>query len=254
MSLIVGKQKYKNINIIVDNGKKYICKKLTENENRFLSKIKKEKYLLKPDKIIGDLAYLPFIDGGTIENCDKKYFIKAIEAIAEFHSFVKVKDFEFLPEINYEKELNQLELMFVDIKLSEIKNQINKLFDKKYVCHGDFIALNVLKDGENIKIIDWKNTGIGFAEMDIGRLLGDLHYENPGIDHRYYDFTWHDELIEVYLSKRKRFDDKFDMEKSRKLIILGELWNYLGPIEMGIRDSVWFNANLEAFTALLPRI
>ena len=257
MAIVVGKMKYKNINIVVDNGKKYICKELTENENRFLSKIKREEYILKPDKVIGSLAYLPFVEDGVIENGNKKFFIKAIEVIAEFHNFTNVNEYKFLPEINYEKDINELELISTDLNLLEIKNQIKKLFDKKYVCHGDFIALNVLKDGENIKIIDWENACIGFAEMDIGRLLGDLHYDNPSVNHRYYNFDWHDELVENYLEERKRLDGNFDMEKSRKLIILGELWNYLGPIEMGIRnktqDSVWFKANLEVFRAFLPR-
>ncbi len=250
MALIVGDQNYEKIDLVEIEGKKYIKKEVSEKEKDLYESSKEFEFILKPEKLVGNVAFFEYLSEGNILNKDKKYFAKAVEEIAKFHNkgrFLK------LEQTNYE-----IKTEIPHVEASWVTEQINKIDDRKFcLCHGDLIALNILKDGDDVKIIDWENMEIGFAESDIGRLLGDLYYVNPSFDHRYYNFTWHNELIEIYLAKRRELNNLYDIDEGRKRIYLGELWNYLGPIEMGVKnkqtETEWFRKNVEAFEITLKK-
>ena len=201
-------------------------------------------FVLKPEKLVNMTAFLEYLPEGNILDKENKYFVKTVEGMAKFHNKGRFLNLE---QTNYEIK-TEIPL----VEASWVTEQINKIDGRKFcVCHGDLIALNILKDKDDVKIIDWENMEMGFGESDIGRLLGDLYYVEPSFEHRYYDYSWHDELVEIYLAKRKELNNLYETDEGRKRIYLGELWNYLGPIEMGVKhqqtETEWFKKNMEAF-------
>jgi thiamine kinase-like enzyme len=257
--LVVDDQKYEKIKLVEIRGRKFIRKKLAEKEKLFYQTCPEKLYILKPG-YHGQYAYFPYLEEGIIIKARKEDWIKSVEAIADFQETVNSSDFDFLPRVNYKAEVKQMAQVGIyepDLKplWKGLIEEFGNLGNGGEVCHGDLIGLNILKSNGGIKIIDWEDAEIGWGEFDIGRLLGDLYYQNPSYEHRYYNFDWHDELRDKYISKRKEINQNYDEREGKRRIILGEIWNYLGPIEgclkHGESDSEWYRTNK---TALLETV
>ncbi len=215
--------------------------------------------ILFPEKVEHHTAYFPYINPGNLLGKDKRYWILAIQAIAKFHHYIKTEKITFLIQdtpylkslentLNYAAELN-IELPMM--QLEQLRKDYILVEKNLQVIHGDFLAQNIMVMDEKIKIIDWEDMELGFPEHDVGRLLGDLNCIEPRWNKKYYPLEWHNSLAEEYLKHRLLLDSTYDIDTGRKMIHLGEMWNYLGPIEMSLMrkdlKSEWFLANLKAF-------
>lgn len=260
MSFQANKFSYQKINLIDIDNEKYIKKPIRQIEKQFFQNTKSFKFILQPTKIEDNFAYYKYLKKGNISNKEKIYFIQALKAIAKIHSITNIQNFNFLKtdlknrtKIDYKKA--NIKQKYLE-KLSEEIEKINK--NNLRICHDDFIALNILiTEEDSIKIIDWEDACLSFPESDVGRLLGDLFYEDINFEHRYYDFSWYEELCEVYLQERKKYEVNYDLKLGKKRIIIGELYNYLGPIKSCLKSSVkneWFLANVDAFNKTVQDI
>lgn len=251
MTLVIGNKTYPKIDLIEIAGKGYVKKVISEEEMALYQKTTDFDFVLKPQKIDNKEALFEYLSNGNILGKNKENFIKTVEAMAIFHNrgrFINIETAKYKTEV-------EIKLPGVKWIIEEI-NQIKR--DAYTVCHGDLIALNVLENKNGIKIIDWENMELGFSESDIGRFLGDLYYVNPSFERRYYDFSWHDELVNAYVNKRHELNSNYDKGEGIRKIYLGELWNYLGPIEMGLKNkdikSLWYKKNVEAFQKTLTKV
>ncbi|MFA6518631.1 MAG: phosphotransferase [Candidatus Shapirobacteria bacterium] len=230
-------------------------KALNSSEIRFYELLKGDSrfdFVLFPEKIENNIGYFPWFEGGDLIGKEKKYYLMAVEAIAKFHHFVKEIKCDFIKfDKKYYANSLDLNLNLPEKQMNELKRSLEIIESNYQLIHDDFLPQNVVTDGRVVKIIDWENMRGGFAEHDIGRFLGDLHCTNPNWQKKYYPLGWQDELEECYLTVRKKLDTKYDIVFGKKMIRIGRMFNYLGPIEMcsksGDVNSPWFLANLEAF-------
>ncbi len=237
-------------------------KKISSKEINFYNLLQNNQNfdcILFPSKIEENTAYYPHLSSGNLLEKDKKYYILAMQAIAKFHHFIKSEQVSFItPDADWyarslENTLKYADEQSVDLPKQKIEMLRKSLEMIKYsfqLIHGDFLPQNVMVYDEKVKIIDWENLMYGFAEHDAGRFLGDLHNENPRWNKKYYPLEWRVSLIDAYLQSRSKLDSKYDVQLGKQLIHLGEMWNYLGPIEMCLmrKDSTsdWFLQNLKA--------
>ncbi|HSV95151.1 MAG TPA: phosphotransferase [Spirochaetia bacterium] len=237
-------------------------KQLSSIEISFYSLLKNNSnfdFVLFPEKIENEVGYFPLLESGNLLGKDKKYYVLAMQAIAKFHHFIKTQPLPFveIDEDYYARSLKNTLDYAVDQNVELPTKQINELQDsfkligdKFQLIHDDFLPQNVVVDHDEVKIIDWEDMKYGFAEHDIGRFLGDLDAKNPQWDKKYYPQQWHDSLIDTYVQNRQRLDPSYDVDIGKQQILLGEMWNYLGPIEMclnrGEINSNWFLANIKA--------
>jgi thiamine kinase-like enzyme len=260
MSLNIGNRVYPHLQIANTPNGRFVQKKISAKEQKFYSLFPNASYILYPNKVKNGIATFPYLAEGNILGKDKIYFQKAISALAQFHFGSKtVKSDPVFVQENYIETIQNI-FESVDTHkaainleyLNMLKREISEIPESELcLCHDDLIALNVLKVGVDIKILDWDQVKIGFGESDVGRFLGDLFYEELSFTHRYYDFRWHNELCELYVAKRHDLDGNYDQQQGKKRILLGELWNYLGPISSCTSkndyESEWFRANIAAF-------
>jgi thiamine kinase-like enzyme len=237
-------------------------KQLSSKEINFYSLLQNNSNfdcILFPEKIEGNIGYIPLFESGNLLGKDIQYYVLALQAIAKFHHFIKTQPLSFIEvdKYYYARSLKNTLYFASDQNIKLPTQQIDELQDSLkliennfQLIHDDFLPQNVVVDHDTVKIIDWEDMRYGFAEHDIGRLLGDLHNESPKWNKKYYPLDWHDSLIDIYLLSRSQLDPSYDTKNGRHLIHLGEMWNYLGPIEMCLKrketKKSWFLENLKA--------
>ncbi len=215
--------------------------------------------VLFPEKIEKGVGYFPLFESGNLLDKDKKYYVLAVQAIAKFHHFIRTQPTSFIKDdkdyyaqslrntLDYASDQN-IELPIQQI--NELRDSIKLIGDNFQLIHDDFLPQNVIIDHDSVKIIDWEDMRYGFAEHDVGRLLGDLNNEKPKWNKKYYPLDWHDSLIDSYLQSRSQLNSGYNVQIGKHLIHLGEMWNYLGPIEMCLKRKEtrtdWFLENLKA--------
>ncbi|MFH1601893.1 MAG: phosphotransferase [Candidatus Shapirobacteria bacterium] len=216
-------------------------------------------YILFPKKIENNIGYFSLLQSGNLLGKDKKFYVLAMQSIAKFHHFIKTQTTSFIEDnrdyyarslentINYASDQN---ITLPAQQVSELQVSLKLIENNFQLIHDDFLPQNVLVDHEDVKIIDWEDMRYGFAEHDIGRFLGDLHSNKPRWNKKYYPLGWHSSLLDAYLEHRLQLDSDYDIQLGRRLIHLGEMWNYLGPIEMCLKrkqiKTDWFLENLKA--------
>jgi thiamine kinase-like enzyme len=97
------------------------------------------------------------------------------------------------------------------------------------VCHGDFLFKNIIRDNENLYLIDWEYFGVSLKYWDLATLWLQLMDSNefqkvifkrvPLIDHEAFRLT----VIGILL-KEIRLDNETDKKRNmeRLLQIAGE--------------------------------
>lgn len=264
MKITTNLKTYENVNLVTRDGVKYIKKAISAPEKDFYQIIEDkypqlENIILIPEIVEQQNAYFRFIEEGQVDKHDGKTFRLIMENVALLHSQLAAKDFSFLNRRpSYVREFTVLMELVKSVNFEEKEEVIQiiefiskstEIIELNNVIHDDLIPLNILKNTNKIFITDWEYVKIDFAERDIGRLLGDLYFENYSFSNRYYNYAIHDELVDIYLTARKKFDPKYDKELGKFRVYLSELINYLGPIEACIKLGEldrWFFANVEA--------
>lgn len=128
------------------------------------------------------------IDEKAIIAFSKKYKVGENFAIKEFDD---IKEGKKLMQIASSTKGNLLKEFASEIRKAEklykyVKNDANRLGDKKVLCHNDVYAPNYLMDSEdNIFLIDWEYAGINYGANDISCIL--------------CRYDWSDEQVERYL-------------------------------------------------------
>lgn len=216
-------------------------------------------FVLFPEEVKESTGYFPLLESGNLLGKDKSYWFLAVEAIAKFHHFIKYQSVPFIEidssrysralenTLNYAAEQNvelpSKQMRMLTESLSFIKSRFQPI-------HDDFLPQNVMVEDNQVKIIDWEDMQYGFAEHDVGRFLGDLNSDNPSWNKKYYPLGWRDSLVDAYVQNRLQLDPKYDIQIGQQLVHLGEMWNYLGPIEMCLKrketKTEWFLENLKA--------
>lgn len=244
----------------------HFTKQLSATEIAFFHLVEKRPefwFALLPERIEGNTGYFRRLEGGNLLGKQQSYYSAAMRGIATFHHYTRDVHIDFLPRNQdyYEKSLRQtmeyaarLQISLPEERLRELEASLPLLTGDIWVIHDDFLPQNVMVDGSGIKIIDWAELRYGFPEHDVGRFLGDIAADTPQWQKKYYPTEWKPTLIQQYLDTRGELDPTYDSNVGRSMIRLGELWNYLGPIEMCLKDgdtqSDWFRENLRGFQNL----
>ena len=236
-------------------------KTISDQEIAFYQSLKNNSnfdFILFTQKIDHNLAEFEYLPAGDLlKNKNLNYYLKAVEAIAKFHYHTQNLKLNIPIDLNYYSSSLKLNFSLPPEQLAILESSLDYINSHLQLIHDDFLPQNVLVDGENIKIIDWENLRYGFAEHDLGRFLGDLDNNLPHFDKKYYPSKWYPLLKQRYLQTRKSLDQNYDLSLGENLIVIGEMWNHLGPIEMCLKQndstSVWFTENLKALSNLKPK-
>ncbi len=242
----------------------YYKKQLSHKEITFYQLLQNNPnftFILFPEKVEEDLGYFRLLSDGNLLHKGKEFFLLATEAVAKFHHFSRTVNFDFIPKNqgyykesfqNIKNHASQNNISLPEKQIEELIEWLGKINENEYVIHDDFLPQNIMVEGNGIKIIDWAYMRYGFPEHDIGRFLGDIEAKNPDWQKKYYPTSWKNELIQRYLDVRKLLDTSYDVQKGKRWIRLGEMWNYLGPIEMCLKEgdskSEWFQENIKALS------
>lgn len=250
-----------NVHKMTSSTTKY-KKQLSSKEISFYGLLQNDSNfdcILFPEKVEENVGYFPLLGSGNLLGNDKKYYVLAVQAIAKFHYFIRTLPISFIEvdkdyyarslknALDYASDQN-IELPTQQI--NELRDSLKLIGDNFQLIHDDFLPQNVIIDHDNVRIIDWEDMRYGFAEHDAGRFLGDLNNKKPRWNKNYYPLVWRDSLIDTYLQSRSQLDPSYDIQLGKRLIRLGEMWNYLGPIEMCLKrketKTDWFLENLKA--------
>ena len=67
------------------------------------------------------------------------------------------------------------------------------------IVHDDLLSMNILRDGDTVKVIDWGATVIGPYACDLGRWLGDLRHTK---DRLWVPHSWVDPILKAYYQRQ----------------------------------------------------
>lgn len=253
---------------VLPDGRPFVEKRITPPEKALFAHVARTtSCILLPFAMEGDKARYPFLPEGDILGRPLPVWERAVGAIASLAALPLPRD--GIPGLRVGKQdgyqdtltrvIDLARMAGVDLPrkaLDFLHTHIPHLpLAQPCLVHDDLIAFNVLTDQGRIYLIDWEHARIDFPEKDIGRFLGDLHWQDPAPDHLYYPATWHDGLIQTYLDARTRLDPAYDRELSTRHIRFAEMWNALGPLERMMEDATgldtpWFKANLQRLAVL----
>ncbi len=257
---------YDHVQIGDIDGRRIIRKPISPVETEFFSVANElgiTNIMVTPREICSDQAYYEYLDGGDIIGAPIAVWRECARTVAILSS-TKPKPPKLIPTATRQQYLDRISTVcHLSAKHGANMNRASLQFMEEHTgslildayCHDDLIALNVLRDGHKTRIIDWEHIRIDFREKDIGRLLGDLYFQNPAPGKYYYPTAWREELIDLYLDETKQDLPDYDTTVARNNVNFAMLWNYLGPIHSVLRsgvnlDSEWLSANITEFNAV----
>ncbi len=115
------------------------------------------------------------------------------------------------------------------------------------LIQNDLLPINIIKEKEKIKIIDWEHGAIGCYTTDIGRLLGDFQNDKGNY---WVNNEWEEEILKVYYMEISKNDDfmvtykefLFDYECSKLINYVGIIFAF---VINGWEVTDWYKLNYE---------
>ncbi|MCK5072394.1 MAG: hypothetical protein KAQ98_03145 [Bacteriovoracaceae bacterium] len=250
-------RKYKDVFLVEYKNSKYVVKKISDNERYYLDGFNQCSSILYPIQYFENNAVFKYIDGEKSFYNEFNFHESVFKSIAKIHSMKIQRDLPKLFSWSNQNYLNWFDEIIskekeLNIEIPNIKS-LKKIFSTidlpLGITHGDFLPFNILLDKAHIKIYDWEHVSFDFSERDIGRYLSDL---NPfhQTEKRYYPEAFYNDLLNLYLNERKKYDSGYDIESGRYRVKLGEVLDYWGVITACVRNQKfesWFYDNLQEF-------
>ena len=240
-----GNHEYEVYIIYVDT-KKYILKKINENEYKVLNYLKASEINNVPNIIekinIGNCTYIlyEYIVGEILDGYSYTECKNLILSIAKIHKKLmnkKINDIRIIDTMKDYIETNN-EKDKVKIILDKLNNDKNKT-----LIHDDLISYNVI--GQNI--IDWEYGSIGCWALDIGRFLGDL-------DEKSYSLRINEQFKNNLIEEYSQFMN-FDINYTKKMILYAEVYNYYQVLasysKHNRKKDMWYEKNVEMMNKIL---
>ncbi|MCM1989113.1 phosphotransferase [Oceanirhabdus seepicola] len=259
-----------DVYVIETDNKNYVIKKSSSNyEARIYEMLSVNKefgvpmylgYMQDDEENIWML--MEYISGNTINNEGLNTYCKLARELGKIHGkFLKIEqsnyDYKFLRNSNKRIEDKLLKIKEMDIHIKyKITDDILKKIDAiirrmikrpQTLIQNDLLPINVMKDGNNIKIIDWEHGTIGIYTSDIGRLLGDCKNDNG---EQRVNKQWESDILNTYymeISKSNHFTVTYeeflnDYEYSRLINYVGIVFAF---VINGWEVTDWYRLNLE---------
>ena len=243
--IINGSHEY-DVYIIISDTKKFILKKVNDNECKVIQYLNDNKIENIPNIIdiisIKDCTYIleEFITGEKLDGNNFEECRNLILSIAKIHKYFMNKNVKDIRIIDTEKDYK--EILDSTNKIKLILNTLNT--DKnKTLIHDDLIPYNIIGS----KIIDWEYGSIGCWALDIGRFFGDLDENN-------YLYRINREFKERLV---KEYSDYmgFDIRYTEKMVLYAEIYNYYQILasyhKHNLKKDTWYEKNFEMIMKLL---
>jgi len=281
----ITQQKDKDLNkeydvyVIETENKNYVIKKTNSNyEARINELLSNNKDFCVP-LYLGNMQddkeniwiLMEYIRGNTINNEGLNTYCKLASELGRIHrEFVKIEDsnydYKFIRNSNkrIEDKFFKIEQMNIHKKYKitdEILKKIHYIIKKmnkrpQTLIHNDMLPINVMKDGDNLKIIDWEHGAIGMYTSDIGRLLGDCKNDKG---EKWVNQQWEGYILKAYymeISKSNNFTSTYkeflnDYECSKLINFVGIVFAFvINKWEV----TNWYKLNYEKMLCQLKSI